>query len=122
MPKALVADDSSTIRKILIRSLSACGIDEIVETGDGAEALRLFGTGPFDLVLTEWNMPTKSGLELVQAIRGDGARVPIIMITAEAEKSRVIEAIKAGVTDYLIKPFTAETLREKIEKVLGQLT
>ncbi len=116
MPRALVADDSSTMRKILIRSLSACGIDDIVEAGDGAEALRLFGDGPFDLVLTEWNMASKTGLEVVQAIRAGGAKTPIIMITAEAEKSRVIEAIKAGVTDYLIKPFTAEMLREKIEE------
>ncbi len=72
-------------------------------------------------MLTEWNMPSKTGLEVTQSIRADGGRVPIIMITAEAEKSRVIEAIKAGVTDYLIKPFTPEMLREKIERMLGQL-
>ena len=121
MPRALVADDSSTMRKILIRSLSACGLTEVVEAGDGGEALRLFGEQSFDLVLTEWNMPVKSGLDLIQEIRAGGAKVPIIMITTEAEKSRVIEVIKAGVNDYVIKPFTAEMLREKIEKVMGQL-
>jgi two-component system, chemotaxis family, chemotaxis protein CheY len=121
MAKALVADDSSTMRKTLIRSLSACGITDVVEAIDGAEAFKLFIAEPVDLVLTEWNMPAKSGLELVQAIRGEGARVPIIMITAEAEKSRVIEAIKAGVSDYLIKPFTTEMLHEKIEKLIGEV-
>jgi two-component system chemotaxis response regulator CheY len=121
MPRALVADDSSTMRKILIRSLNACGLGDVVEASDGAEAMRLFAEEPFDLVLTEWNMPGKSGLDLIQAIRAGGAKVPIIMITTEAEKSRVIEVIKAGVNDYVIKPFTAEMLREKIEKVMGQL-
>ena len=121
MPRALIADDSNTMRKSLIRSLNACGLDDVVEADDGAEAIRLFVEQSFDLVLTEWNMPTKSGLELIQEIRAGGAKVPIIMITTEAEKSRVIEVIKAGVNDYVIKPFTAEMLREKIERVMGQL-
>jgi two-component system, chemotaxis family, chemotaxis protein CheY len=120
MPKALIADDSSTMRKVLLRSLSACGITDVAEAGDGEEALQLFAAEAFDLVLTEWNMASKTGLEVIQAIRASGAQVPIIMITAEAEKSRVIEAIRAGVTDYLIKPFTPEMLREKIGRVLGQ--
>ncbi|HTU26513.1 MAG TPA: response regulator [Pirellulales bacterium] len=123
MPRALVVDDSATMRKVLIRSLVACGLTEgeVVEAGDGGEALRLFAEQTIDLVLTEWNMPGKSGLELIHEIRAGGAKVPIIMITTEAEKSRVIEVIRAGVTDYVIKPFTAEMLREKIEKVLGQV-
>jgi two-component system chemotaxis response regulator CheY len=109
------------MRKILIRSLNACGLSEVVEAADGAEAIRLFAEQPFDLVLTESNMPAKSGLDLIQAIRAGGAKVPIIMITSEADKARVIEIIMAGVTDYVIKPFTAEMLREKIERVMGQL-
>jgi two-component system, chemotaxis family, chemotaxis protein CheY len=120
MPKALIADDSATMRKILIRSLNACGLAEVVEAADGVEALQLFGEQSFDLVLTEWNMPGKSGLDLIQEIRASGAKVPIIMITTEAEKSRVVEVIKAGVSEYVIKPFTAEMLRGKIEKVMGQ--
>ena len=72
--------------------------------------------GKFDLVLTDWNMPNKSGLEVIKEIRADNKQVPIIMVTTEAEKSRVIEAVEAGVTDYLVKPFSADTLRQKLEK------
>ncbi len=118
MTKVLVADDSSTMRKIILRSLRAIGIpdEETVEASDGAEAVDLFGQGHFDLVLTDWNMPAKSGLEVTQEIRKQNATVPIIMITTESEKSRVVEAIQAGVSDYLVKPFDAETLRAKVEK------
>jgi len=116
MAKVLVADDSITMRKIIIRSLNAVGVTEIVEAGDGNEALAKFGTEPFDLVLTDWNMPNKSGLELVKDLRGQGAKQPILMVTTEAEKSRVLEAIQAGVSDYLVKPFTADVLREKLQK------
>ncbi len=87
--------------------------------GEGAygdEAVNLFKPGEFDIVLTDWNMPGKNGLEVIQEIRKMDANVPIIMVTTEAEKSRVVEAIQAGVSDYLVKPFTAETLREKLEK------
>ncbi len=114
--RVLVADDSSTMRKIIIRSLQAVGVPAATEASDGNEAVGLFKPGDFDLVLTDWNMPGKSGLEVVQEIRTRDAKVPIIMITTEAEKGRVMQAIEAGVSDYLIKPFTAETLREKLEK------
>jgi two-component system chemotaxis response regulator CheY len=113
---ALVADDSGTMRKIIIRSLNAIGISSVVEAGDGNQATALFKQGAFDLVLTDWNMPGKTGLEVIQAIRAHDTNVPIIMITTEAEKSRVIQAIQAGVTDYLVKPFDGDTLRAKIEK------
>lgn len=114
--RVLVADDSSTMRKIIIRSLAAVGVPEATEAADGSEALSLFKPGAFDLVLTDWNMPGKSGLEVVQGIRAQDGNVPIIMVTTEAEKGRVLQAIEAGVSDYLVKPFTAETLREKLEK------
>ncbi len=114
--RVLVADDSSTMRKIMIRSLQAVGVQEAVEAADGNEALALFQPGAFSLVLTDWNMPGKSGLEVVQGIRAQDPNVPIIMVTTEAEKSRVLQAIQAGVSDYLVKPFTADTLREKLEK------
>lgn len=114
--RVLVADDSSTMRKIIIRSLQAVGVPEATEAADGNEAVALFQPGSFDLVLTDWNMPGKTGLEVVEAIRSQDAKVPIIMITTEAEKGRVLQAIQAGVSDYLVKPFTAETLREKLEK------
>ena len=117
--KVLVADDSSTMRKIILRSLQAVGIPEAVEAGDGAEAFTTFQGQSFDIVLTDWNMPVKTGLDLIKDIRGTGSTVPIIMITTEAEKGRVLEAIQAGVSDYLIKPFTAETLRDKLSKFTG---
>ncbi len=114
--RVLVADDSSTMRKIILRSLQAVGVTETVEAADGAEAIALFQPGKFDLVLTDWNMPAKTGLEVVQEIRSQDPKVPIIMVTTEAEKGRVMQAIQAGVSDYLVKPFTADTLREKLEK------
>ncbi|ASV75386.1 Chemotaxis regulator - transmits chemoreceptor signals to flagelllar motor components CheY [Thermogutta terrifontis] len=114
--KVLVADDSSTMRKIIIRSLQAVGVQEAVEAADGNEAIALFKPGEYSLVLTDWNMPGRSGLEVIQAIRAQDPNVPIIMVTTEAEKSRVLQAIQAGVSDYLVKPFTADTLREKLEK------
>jgi two-component system chemotaxis response regulator CheY len=104
------------MRKIIIRSLQAVGVPEATEASDGNEAVNLFQPGSFDLVLTDWNMPGKTGIEVVQEIRAKDAKVPIIMITTEAEKGRVLQAIQAGVSDYLVKPFTAETLREKLEK------
>lgn len=115
--RVLVADDSSTMRKIIIRSLLAVGAEGTTEAADGTEAVNLFKPGEFDLVLTDWNMPGKNGLEVVQEIRKIDANVPIMMVTTEAEKSRVLQAIEAGVTDYLVKPFTAETLREKLGKI-----
>ncbi len=115
--QVLVADDSSTMRKIILRSLQAVGVPEAVEAGDGEEAIKLFAEKKFDLVLTDWNMPGKTGLEVVREIRKTNQQVPIIMITTEAEKTRVLEAIEAGVSDYLVKPFTADTLRQKLEKL-----
>ena len=114
--KVLVADDSSTMRKIIIRSLQAVGAPEAVEAADGNEAVATFKPGQFSLVLTDWNMPGKSGLDVIREIRAQDPSVPIIMVTTEAEKGRVMQAIQAGVSDYLVKPFTADTLREKLEK------
>jgi two-component system chemotaxis response regulator CheY len=114
--KVLVADDSSTMRKIIIRLLQAVGAQETVEAADGNEAINTFQPGAFGLVLIDWNMPGKTGLDVVKEIRAQDTTVPIIMITTEAEKGRVLQAIQAGVSDYLVKPFTAETLREKLEK------
>jgi len=114
--RVLVADDSSTMRKIILRSLQAVGVTDITEAADGTEAVALFKPGAFDMVLTDWNMPGMTGLEVLQNIRTQDQKVPVIMVTTEAEKSRVLQAIQAGVTDYLVKPFTADTLREKLEK------
>lgn len=117
--KVLLADDSGVMRKIIARGLNSLWIDEIVEAADGVEALKAFGNGDgIDLILTDWNMPNMSGLELVQAIRGAGHKVPIMMITTETEKSQVLLAIQAGVNDYLVKPFDQDTLQVKLGRVL----
>ena len=114
--KVLVADGPSTMRKIIIRSLQAVGVSRSSEAGDGNEAISMFKPGEFDLVFTDWNMPGKNGLEVAQEIRRQDASVPIIMVTTEAEKGGVVQALEAGVSDYLVKPFTAGMLREKLEK------
>ena len=121
-PAVLVADDSATMRKIIIRSLNAVGISSAVEAADGNQAVAMFKPGMFNLVLTDWNMPGKTGLEVTQAIRAQDPKVPIIMITTEAEKQRVLAAIQAGVTDYLVKPFTPAVLRAKLDKHVPAVT
>lgn len=117
--RVLVADDSSTMRKIIIRSLQAVGVNDAVEANDGQEAIDMFAKGGIDLILTDWNMPGKTGLDVVREIRTSNTNVPIIMITTEAEKRRVVEAIQAGVTDYLLKPFQADNLREKLSRFMN---
>lgn len=116
MTRVLLADDSGTMRTIIRRSLEALGVKGTTEAADGLQAVSLFNPGEFDLVLTDWNMPGKNGLEVVQDIRGRDAKIPIVMITTESERARVVEAIKAGVSDYLVKPFTTDGLREKLVK------
>jgi len=114
--RVLLADDSKMMRTIIRRSLEAVGVSNPTEAGDGAEAVALFKPGAFDLVLTDWNMPGMTGPDVVRAIRAQDPKVPIIMITTEAEKERVLTAIQAGVSDYLLKPFTPEALQEKLTK------
>jgi two-component system chemotaxis response regulator CheY len=114
--RVLIAEDSAAMRQIILRVVMKCGMSDVVEAVDGAEALRLFGEQDFDLVLTDWIMPNLDGLQLVKAIRRAGSEAPIIMITTEANEASVRRAIRAGVTDYLAKPFEAEVLREKINR------
>jgi two-component system, chemotaxis family, chemotaxis protein CheY len=112
----LLADDSGTMRAIQRRCLAKLGIENVCEAEDGAQALALFETQAFDVVLTDWNMPNMDGLTLLQEIRKRNRDIPVVMITTEAERSRVVQAIQFGVSDYLVKPFTPDGLREKIEK------
>ena len=114
--RVLMADDSKTMRTIIRRSLQAVGVNEATEAADGNEAVALFKPGQFDLVLTDWNMPGQAGIDVARAVRAEDAKVPIIMITTEADKERVVQAVQAGVTDYLLKPFTPDALREKLVK------
>ncbi|MEQ1827119.1 MAG: response regulator [Pirellula sp.] len=117
--KVLVADDSGIMRKIIIRSLNAVGVTDIVEAANGQEAIDAYKATPCDLILTDWNMPEKSGLDVVTEIRATGSQVPIIMVTTEAQKGQVIAAIQAGVNDYLTKPFEADDLRAKLDKFVS---
>lgn len=117
--KVLVVDDSGVMRKIIIRALNACGGNETVEARDGKDGWNAFQADSFDFVLTDWNMPEMTGLEFLKAIRGSGSTVPVIMVTTEGEKGKVIEAIQAGVTDYLCKPFEREDLQSKLDKYVA---
>ncbi len=117
--KALVVDDSMTIRRIVIKALGLVGITETVEAGDGLEAVKALQAGGFDLILLDWNMPKMSGIDALRAIRQSGNKTPVIMVTTEAEKQRVIEAIKTGANDYLIKPFSPDQLAAKVKNLVG---
>ncbi len=116
--KILVVDDSITMRRIIANILKSCGYEDIVDASDGNEALaRLKGV---NLILTDWNMPGMDGLMFVKEVRqrADLGEVPIIMVTTEGTKDSVIDALKAGVNDYIVKPFTKTTLKEKLDSVL----
>lgn len=119
--KVLLVDDSGTMRTIQKRCLNKLGVEDIVEAEDGQFALEHFKKNTFDVVLSDWNMPNMDGLELLKAIRTMNTKVPVIMITTEAERTRVVTAIQAGVSDYLVKPFTPDALKEKLEKWVGSL-
>jgi len=120
--KILLVDDSRTIRNIQKNVLAQLGhgATDIFEAADGVEALKALGSDRPDLVLIDWNMPNMDGLTLVRKIREKDKELPLIMVTTEAEKSRVLEAIKAGVNNYVVKPFTADTLSVKIEQTLAK--
>jgi len=120
--KILLVDDSRTMRNIQKKILEPMGVTEFAEAGDGLEALTCLATGTvFDLGLVDWNMPNMDGFTLVKKIRETNKTLPLIMVTTEAEKTRVIEAIKAGVNNYVIKPFTPEGLTEKVQQTLAKL-
>ena len=119
--KFRVVDDFSTMRRIVKGLLNELGYSEITEADDGSTALPLLRNGSFDFLITDWNMPGMPGLELLKAVRGDArlAKLPVLMLTAEAKREQIIEAAQAGVSGYVIKPFTAATLKEKIDKILA---
>ena len=117
--KILVVDDSSTMRRILKMSLARCGYTNVEEAGDGAEGLAQCRAKQYDLVLTDWNMPNMDGLQMILNLREMPAyaTVPIVMVTTEGAKDDVIEALTRGATSYIVKPFTPETLSEKLKEV-----
>jgi len=117
----LVVDDFLTMRRILKNILKQVGYSTMHEAEDGAQALDILKAGEpkIDLVIADWNMPKMTGIELLKAIRADAQLkdMPVVMVTAEAQKSRVLEAVQAGVSNYIVKPFTAETIKAKLEQV-----
>jgi two-component system chemotaxis response regulator CheY len=117
--KVLVVDDFATMRKIVRNILKQIGFEDITEAEDGSAALRVIKNEPIGLVVTDWNMPNMSGLDLLREIRQnpETARLPVLMVTAEGLKENVMDAVKAGVNNYVVKPFTAEVLHEKIETI-----
>lgn len=117
--KILVVDDSATMRRILLNSLQRIGYAECVEAGDGREALDRFDPS-IQFVITDWNMPVMSGLELTRALRDrpDGRSIPVLMVTTRSVKEDIITAVQAGVNNYIVKPFTPQVLKEKIDAVL----
>jgi len=116
--KALVVDDSAVMRKVLIGALGRANITDVSQAGDGQEAVDACNSEEFDLVLMDWNMPNMLGIDAVRNIRAAGKTMPIIMVTTEAEKGRVIDALKAGANNYVIKPFEPQTIVAKITDVL----
>jgi two-component system chemotaxis response regulator CheY len=117
----LVVDDFSTMRRIIKNVLNDLGYVNVTEAEDGTTALPMLRRGSFDFLITDWNMPGMPGLELLRQVRADSrlAKLPVLMLTAEAKREQIVEAAQAGVSGYIIKPFTATTLKEKIEKILA---
>lgn len=120
--KVLVVDDSPTMRRIVVQMLKRLGYNDITEADHGKDALeRMQAAGDFELLLTDWNMPIMNGLELVQAVRADPqfAGLPILMVTTRNMKQDIVAAMRAGVNNYVTKPFDPKTIKEKIDKVLN---
>ena len=118
--KFLVIDDSATMRRIIVNSLQRIGYNDCVEAGDGVEALRVF-TPDIGVIITDWNMPGMTGVDFVRALRErpDGKAVPVLMVTTRSIKQDIVQAVQAGVNNYIVKPFTPQILKEKIDTLLS---
>jgi two-component system chemotaxis response regulator CheY len=121
--KVLVVDDFSTMRRIVKNLLRDLGFTNIQEADDGSTALPMLQGGDFDFVVTDWNMPGMQGIDLLKAIRADASlsHIPVLLITAEAKKEQIVMAAQAGVNGYIVKPFTAATLKTKLDKIFERL-
>lgn len=117
--KILLVDDSNTMRRIQKNTLEKLGHTDVIEAQDGIEALDKLKGGGFELVLMDWNMPNMTGIEALRKLKSDPSLkpIPVIMVTSESEKSKILEALQAGAANYVVKPFQPETLKEKIEAV-----
>lgn len=121
--KILIVDDFSTMRRIIKNLLRDLGFTNTQEADDGSSALPLLKGSDFDFLITDWNMPGMTGIELLKAVRADDKlkTLPVLMVTAEAKREQIIEAAQAGVNGYVVKPFTAQALKEKIEKIFERV-
>jgi two-component system chemotaxis response regulator CheY len=121
--KILVVDDFSTMRRIVRNLLKELGFANVQEAEDGVDALNKLRNEQFDFVVTDWNMPNMTGIELLRVIRADSGlkHLPVLMVTAEAKKENIIEAAKSGASGYIVKPFTAATLDEKLKKIFANM-
>lgn len=121
--RILVVDDFSTMRRIVRNLLKELGFSNVDEAEDGQVALHKLKNGQFEFVVTDWNMPNMTGIELLRAIRADAQlkHLPVLMVTAEAKKENIIEAATAGASGYVVKPFTAATLDEKLKKIFANM-
>ncbi|ARN75428.1 chemotaxis response regulator CheY [Oceanicoccus sagamiensis] len=121
--KILIVDDFSTMRRIIKNLLRDLGFTNTSEADDGQTALPMLQNGNFDFLVTDWNMPGMTGIELLKAVRADDRLkdMPILMVTAEAKRDQIVEAAQAGVNGYVVKPFTAAVLKEKIEKIFERV-
>ncbi len=123
--RILIVDDMMTMRKLVGKVCKELGFTDLTEASDGAKAWEAISSAspPFGLVISDWNMPGTSGLDLLKRVRGDSkyGQLPFVMVTAEAEQHQIVEAVKVGVSNYLVKPFTAEALKEKLEAVHKKL-
>jgi two-component system chemotaxis response regulator CheY len=121
--KILIVDDFSTMRRIIKNLLRELGFNNTVEADDGQTALPKLQSGGIDFLITDWNMPGMTGIDLLKTVRADPnlRHLPVLMVTAEAKREQIVEAAQAGVNGYVIKPFTAATLQEKIEKIFERL-
>jgi len=121
--KILIVDDFSTMRRIIKNLLRDLGFTNTAEADDGATALPMLQSGGFDFLVTDWNMPQMTGLDLLKAVRADERlkHLPVLMVTAEAKRDQIIEAAQAGVNGYVVKPFTAQALKDKIEKIFERV-
>ena len=117
--KVLVVDDSAVMRQIIKKNLKELGFSELMEAENGAAGLKKAGEEPVDLIVSDWNMPNMTGLEFLKAVRADAGlkRIAFIMVTSEADKEKIMEAVQAGVDQYLVKPFNAMQLEEKIKAI-----
>jgi two-component system chemotaxis response regulator CheY len=118
--RALVVDDSTVMRRVLSGALRNADVHDVDEAANGQEAVAAVTANTYDIILMDWNMPAMSGIDAVREIRAKGVKSPIIMVTTEAEKSRIIEAIKAGAQNYVIKPFEPSTIIGKIKDTLAK--